>query len=515
MIKRRDDTARADPGLRDLLAALEASAEASPLSTVTAAQPPQLPAPAKPPLTSPKAEPTATPLALPASIPEAPKVRAPPVEGPAEMPLHEVAIGATTAPPAQELPPTAAEVASAAQMAAFTSQLSQALQLQPVPPLTTTASTPLFTRHDAQSPQPQSQPLAPLFSKPLLPPRETQFPPRELPTPASTSAASALQARPAIEKPDEQGSERRLIVSFGVIMALAVTCAGAALFWQSADTDPPVSPVSALAPQDRTADVVKAAPTNTVTVRIQSIADAANLTPSVKPLPGPQAAPDSPPVPLTPSVGMADLVASHPVRALPLVLSVDRGPLAGHSRVRLRGLPAGAQLSHGQVVGDDWWLTSADLGQLSLTLPPEATGRWRLTFEVVARDNPHISATSATLEVKSPVVATLTPPAAALPELRKGEDEDRAQKYLRRGQQLLGEGDVAAARTFFRMAAEAGDAEAAMAMGATHDPNHLQQFGVRGMQPDPAEAERWYRLALNLGSKDALDRIDALHGRKP
>jgi TPR repeat protein len=52
--------------------------------------------------------------------------------------------------------------------------------------------------------------------------------------------------------------------------------------------------------------------------------------------------------------------------------------------------------------------------------------------------------------------------------VNKGEEERRANKLNQRGKQLLAEGDVTAARSFFRAAAEAGDAEAALAMGGTY-----------------------------------------------
>jgi uncharacterized caspase-like protein len=114
------------------------------------------------------------------------------------------------------------------------------------------------------------------------------------------------------------------------------------------------------------------------------------------------------------------------------------------------------------------------------------------------------SKTNATVEVR----ASADPRSA----VNKGEEEQRANRLKRRGKQLLAEGDITAARSFFSAAAEAGDAEAALAMGGTYDP-HFWEHGVRGMKPDVATANFWYRRALDLGSKDALDRIDQLGKR--
>ena len=66
------------------------------------------------------------------------------------------------------------------------------------------------------------------------------------------------------------------------------------------------------------------------------------------------------------------------------------------------------------------------------------------------------------------------------------------------------------ARMFFKKAADAGDAQAAVAMGATYDPNLFASLKVQGMRPDVQLARQWYERAVNLGSKDARDRLDSL-----
>ncbi len=73
---------------------------------------------------------------------------------------------------------------------------------------------------------------------------------------------------------------------------------------------------------------------------------------------------------------------------------------------------------------------------------------------------------------------------------------------LRRGREMVGIGDISAARLLFSRVAEAGNAEAMVALGQTYDPAAL---GVTGalMQPDPAEAARWYGQAARNGSEEA------------
>jgi TPR repeat protein len=79
---------------------------------------------------------------------------------------------------------------------------------------------------------------------------------------------------------------------------------------------------------------------------------------------------------------------------------------------------------------------------------------------------------------------------------------DEVEGYLAKGERMLKAGDVAAARLFFARAAEAGDARGALAMARTHDPEALRRLPVYGMQPDPAEAARWYAKAKDLGATD-------------
>jgi TPR repeat protein len=69
---------------------------------------------------------------------------------------------------------------------------------------------------------------------------------------------------------------------------------------------------------------------------------------------------------------------------------------------------------------------------------------------------------------------------------------------------------TASARVVFQRAADAGNANAAMALGATYDPNVLGKLGVVGVSADLEQARSWYRKAENLGSPDARERLEVL-----
>lgn len=104
--------------------------------------------------------------------------------------------------------------------------------------------------------------------------------------------------------------------------------------------------------------------------------------------------------------------------------------------------------------------------------------------------------------------ASSPPPGAApaKPALSAQEIAD----LIERGRFLFESGDVAAARLFFRRAASAGDAAAALAMGATYDPDVLAKRFVRGIGADLEEARTWYEKARELGSPEGPRRLETL-----
>jgi len=81
---------------------------------------------------------------------------------------------------------------------------------------------------------------------------------------------------------------------------------------------------------------------------------------------------------------------------------------------------------------------------------------------------------------------------------------------MQKGNQQLEDGNVSAARLFYENAAEAGLAEAAMALAATFDPNELAKLKARGIASDAKEARRWYERARQLGAAEAEQRMGRL-----
>ena len=102
------------------------------------------------------------------------------------------------------------------------------------------------------------------------------------------------------------------------------------------------------------------------------------------------------------------------------------------------------------------------------------------------------------------------PPAAASAPRKPGMNAAEISLMVERGRVLFDAGDLAAARLFFRRAANAGDAAAALAMGATYDPDVLSKRFIRGIEPDAQEARMWYERARELGSPEGPRRIEML-----
>ena len=82
---------------------------------------------------------------------------------------------------------------------------------------------------------------------------------------------------------------------------------------------------------------------------------------------------------------------------------------------------------------------------------------------------------------------------------------------LRRGDTMLQQGDVVAARLFYERAAAAGSGEGATSAGKTYDPNFLATVHAQGLKGDIARAIEWYRMASTvLGDKEAGVRLKVL-----
>jgi hypothetical protein len=79
-----------------------------------------------------------------------------------------------------------------------------------------------------------------------------------------------------------------------------------------------------------------------------------------------------------------------------------------------------------------------------------------------------------------------------------------------RGDGFLGARDITSARLFYERAADAGNASAALRLGATFDPGFLSRAGIREILGDATQAAFWYRRARDLGDPATVSRLEDL-----
>ncbi len=132
--------------------------------------------------------------------------------------------------------------------------------------------------------------------------------------------------------------------------------------------------------------------------------------------------------------------------------------------------------------------------------------------EPVARD---AAREVAAVTPAAPVVAVAPAVREPVPVTREAAparriDPDELAVLLKRAKGLLAIGDITSARLLLERAADAQEAEAALMLAGTYDPQVLGSQDLRSVTPDPAAARVWYQKAAQLGSADAKRRLGQL-----
>jgi len=177
-------------------------------------------------------------------------------------------------------------------------------------------------------------------------------------------------------------------------------------------------------------------------------------------------------------------------------------PLPLRSIITIQGLPERATLSDGRPYGEaGWTLRPDEINDLRLLLPTAASGHANLRIALVAADGAPIATAATQLNVAAD-------PKTAL--ISRSEETELVASLIEHGHKMVDVGYLAGARGYFKRAAEAGSADAALALGATYDPNFISDIGVKGIKGDLAEARAWYERARELGSVSAQEKLEAL-----
>jgi len=225
--------------------------------------------------------------------------------------------------------------------------------------------------------------------------------------------------------------------------------------------------------------------------------------PSLDPVPVP--APPMPPMPtvgvlarVAGAVGLAALAAFFVVGAMPQPLQ----GAANQSSVAVKPFWSrvfgGTSQEQPQALIPQPVVTDRAISNTA-SVQPVAFADRLAAVPVKAETEPTVAAHA--MQIDHPVVPS--------PTIRSLDREEIAM-LTKRSEELIVQGDIAAARLMLTRAAEAGDARAAFALGATYDSDVLRGLGVLGVAADVALARAWYAKAADFGSGEASRRLEQI-----
>ncbi len=237
-------------------------------------------------------------------------------------------------------------------------------------------------------------------------------------------------------------------------------------------------------------------------------------------------------------------ILAEPAAETPLPIQV--GPadaLPKNTFLRIRGLPSAVSLSEGHSIAPGAWAVPfAGLPTLRISVPVGLAGRSDIVVALVTVEGVVLTEARATLvigtalpgagdkpEPQPKTVASIGPSVSTTPdksgsaprsvppnapaESVRSDEQRRALRFIAKGDEFLGEGDVATARLYYQRAVDADLHEGALAMAATFDPAELRRAGIRGLPPDTKAARQWYERARDLGAPEAAERLRRLGER--
>ena len=200
----------------------------------------------------------------------------------------------------------------------------------------------------------------------------------------------------------------------------------------------------------------------------------------------------------------------------PIALGVSLADASGEETLIVIGLADGTRLSAGRPLGPTGWQVAArDLGKAFATAPKDFVGVMDAAVDLRSARDRLMDSRLVRLEWLPRNEMPPTPPRPQLEQAKLAPiiyelAPDDIAMLMTRGEDFLKNGDIAAARPLLRRAAYAGNAQAALTLGATFDPAFLAEHGVLGLAGDSAQARVWYERAAELGSSEALRRLERL-----
>jgi DnaJ domain len=204
--------------------------------------------------------------------------------------------------------------------------------------------------------------------------------------------------------------------------------------------------------------------------------------------------------------------------------------------LEISGIPTGMTISSGRALGAGRWrILANDVGNAIIHPPPGFGETIDLAVELRLADDSVVDRGSLRLQwsriqAVAPVpiesaggvavsdnVASKAMASPASPDqnaihhnVESQLDHQQIELLIARSQELISQGDIGAARTLLQRAAEARDARATLALGATYDPIMLAMLQTQGVAADPSLARDWYKKASEFGSREARERLKLL-----
>jgi len=200
----------------------------------------------------------------------------------------------------------------------------------------------------------------------------------------------------------------------------------------------------------------------------------------------------------------------------PLSLAVSVDSSTGHESLMLAGLALGTRLSAGVPVSEaSWQLAPRDLNDVYVYAPKDFIGIMNTAIDLLSANQRLVESRAVRLEwiAKSDSfrpTKLIEPGVRKAPGVQPMNPENAA--LMEKGWDLVKSGDIASARLLFQRLANAGIADAALALATTYDPRYLAQHNLIGVAGDETKAHDWYQRASELGSIEAsriLARINA------
>ena len=195
--------------------------------------------------------------------------------------------------------------------------------------------------------------------------------------------------------------------------------------------------------------------------------------------------------------------------------------------ILIRNIPAGVRLSAGMSSGRLWVLPLHDASHLRLFSEQGTVGSFSLEFNLIGTSNKALAKQTVALNLKpaevagrvdTNAIATAQPEPPTTTNSLPGSGAASTQRLppeevtalLARGEDLLRQGGIVAARIIFENLAQRGYARAAFALGRSYDPTFVPDSRISAPAADLNKALKWYRRAEELGSPEARAQIAKL-----